>query len=94
MAIWQKIKSTFAPQRYVRAAVGTLMGSPVSHIHPKPFDHSAATRRFSSWAYAAAMLNAQAVASVPLRLYVRRRSATRLFDTATLSRGCKQVSAS
>ena len=47
-----------------------------------PFSYGAAVRSYSSWIYAAASINAQAVASVPLRLYVRSRpSSKRLFDT-------------
>src|SRR5687768_4547299 len=53
---------------------------------PRPFNASAAIKQFHSWAYAAAMLNANAVASVPLRLYVRKRSGARkLFETGKVS---------
>mgnify|MGYP001612911561 CR=1 FL=1 len=38
-----------------------------------------AVETFTGWCYAAAMLNAQAAASVPLRLYVRKEAKTPLF---------------
>lgn len=44
---------------------------------PRPFNYDLALRQFRHWAYAAAMLNATAVANVPLRLYVRNRSTGR-----------------
>ncbi len=51
----------------------------------RSFDQSQAVTQFSSWAYAAAMLNAQAIASVPLRLYVRKRIGHKLFHTRKVS---------
>lgn len=48
----------------------------------QPFSYRAAVGAYSSWIYAAASINAQAVASVPLRLYVRSRpNGRKLFDT-------------
>jgi HK97 family phage portal protein len=47
----------------------------------RPFDQEAAVRQCSNWVYAAAMLNANAVASVPLRLYIRKRNGNKLFKT-------------
>jgi len=54
---------------------------------PRPFNYDAALRQFRHWAYAAAMLNASAVANVPLRLYARNRSTTRkLYATRALKK--------
>ena len=48
----------------------------------QPFSYRAAVAAYQSWIYAAASINAQAVASVPLRLYVRSRpNGRKLFDT-------------
>lgn len=55
--------------------------SAMNHSHRRPFDATQAVAQFGSWSYAAAMLNAQAVASVPLRLYVRKRVGRKLFNT-------------
>jgi len=51
----------------------------------RAFDSSQAIAQFGSWVYAAAMLNAQTVASIPLRLYVRRRPGRKLFHTRSVS---------
>jgi HK97 family phage portal protein len=53
----------------------------------QPFSYQAAVLANRSWIYAAAHLNAQAVASQPLRLYVRSRgTAVKLWKTARPSR--------
>lgn len=44
-----------------------------------------AIEQFDSWVYAAAMLNAQAFAAVPLRMYVRKRLGRKLYATAPVS---------
>lgn len=54
------------------------------------FSNGSAIRYYSSWIYAAANLNAYAVASQPLRLYVRNRSAgTKLWNTRRTDRRTK-----
>jgi len=54
------------------------------------FSNGAAIRYYNSWIYAAANLNAYAVASQPLRLYVRNRSAgTKLWNTRRTDRRTK-----
>jgi HK97 family phage portal protein len=55
----------------------------------QPFNYSSAIRLYSSWVYAAATMNAQAVAANPLRLYVRSRPGRKLFDTRPVSRSRK-----
>ena len=54
------------------------------------FSNGEAIKHYSSWIYAAANLNAYAVASQPLRLYVRNRSAgTKLWNTRRTDRRAK-----
>ena len=54
------------------------------------FSPQTAVRYYGSWIYAAANLNAYAVASQPLRLYVRNRSAgTKLWNTRKAGRRTK-----
>lgn len=54
------------------------------------FSNGEAIKHYSSWIYAAANLNAYAVASQPLRLYVRNRSAgTKLWNTRRTARRMK-----
>ena len=43
----------------------------------QPFEYDAAVRFYASWIYAAASINANAVASTPLRLYIRSSPAAR-----------------
>jgi len=52
-------------------AASTDIFAPAGRGKAPPFSMRASVNDFGSWVYAAAMLNAQAVASVPLRLYVR-----------------------
>jgi len=53
----------------------------------QPFDQRAAVEYYGSWVYAAATINANAVASTPLRLYVRSAPETRrLWRTRRASR--------
>ena len=54
------------------------------------FSNGQAVSHYASWIYAAANLNAYAVASQPLRLYVRNRSAgTKLWNTRRTDRRTK-----
>lgn len=90
MSFWSQLKAALAPSRYLRASIRTFEGlGPIGATAP-PFNDQAAVARFASWAYAAAMLNAQAVAAVPLRLYTRRRGpgkAQKLFRTRAVVPG-------
>lgn len=57
-------------ERYQSTTVGTLSGQPA----PRPYVTSAGLNAFSSWIAAAADMNAKAIASNPIRLYVREPS--------------------
>lgn len=61
---------------------------------PRPFNYHLAVRQFHHWAYAAAMLNANAVAGVPLRMYTRRNNVRRdqrkLYETRPVSRAAQR----
>lgn len=89
MNTWQRIKSVFTHRgagRYLASSIGLLDGAGALGAKARPFDQRQAVRQFSSWVYAAAMLNAQAVAAVPLRLYVRSRIGRKLFATRRVPR--------
>jgi len=86
MSLWSPLKAVFNARRYMRSSVRLLEGAGQLGAKPRPFDYQAAVERFCSWVYAAAMLNAQTVAAVPLRLYVRRRGGTKLFKSRPASR--------
>ncbi len=55
---------------------------------PRPFNYHLAVRQFHHWAYAAAMMNANAVAGVSLRMYARRREGRgrKMYETRAVSR--------
>jgi HK97 family phage portal protein len=75
------------PEKYVEASL-TLMDKN-GKAKQQPFNYSSAIRLYTSWVYAAATLNAQAVAANPLRLYVRSRPGRKLFATRPVSRSRK-----
>jgi HK97 family phage portal protein len=57
------------PEQVISTSVGIIPGGqPVA----APFSRQAAVKAYSSWVYAAAMINANAIASVPLRLYAKK----------------------
>lgn len=58
---------------YRAASISFLEGSGSLGTKRQPFDSSAGVDSFRSWVYAAALINANGVSSVPLRLYVRNR---------------------
>lgn len=66
---------------YVQSSVRIIEGYGLHGAKPRPFAYEQAIRQFNHWAYAAAMLNANAVASVPRRLYVRKRKGRKLYET-------------
>jgi phage portal protein BeeE len=69
-----RIKAAYSASRYIGSTVRVWEGMGTKGSKHRPFDAERAVRAFTHWAYAASMLNANAVASVPLRLYTRRRS--------------------
>ena len=89
MGWFNAIKAAFSPQRYLDASNFVLGGWGAYGARPRPFNPDAAVRAFNHWAYAATMLNANAVANVPRRLYaksqspVARRCRTAPIDSVT-----------
>ena len=68
--------------------------SPLDKLHdgkPQPFSNAGAVKHFSSWIYAAATINGNAVASTPLRLYVRNnRGRSKLWSTRKVDHRTKR----
>jgi phage portal protein BeeE len=88
MNLLQRLKAVFDSSK-VQAASGRSMivGGDAMRA---PFDLRAGVKAYNSWIYAAANLNAVAVASTPLRLYIRKRSnRTKLWNTKEVSRATK-----
>ena len=70
MNLLSRIKRAFTSQRYLETSMQVVHGGDGKK---QPFSALAAVNSYRSWIYAAANLNAVAVASQPIRLYVRRR---------------------
>ncbi len=88
---WLISKAQRTPERYLESSIRVIEGSGTLGKKATPFNYQLAVDKFRSWVYAAAMLNAQAVSSVPLRLYVRKARGARkaLFATRPVSRAQK-----
>ena len=85
MPLLSRIKAAFTAARWLQSSMRIISGG--GEAARQPFSYEAAIRSNRSWIYAAASLNAYAVASQPLRLYVRnRRNAVKLWDTRRVSR--------
>lgn len=71
-------KAVTSNAQYMAASSKIVMGE---EAKKQPFSYASAVKSYSSWVYAAANLNAVAVASQPLRLYVRSRGGRKLWNT-------------
>lgn len=72
-------KKATSPQPYFESTISLREGYGMKGAKPRPFNAEKALREFRHWAYAAAMMNANAVANVPLRLYARKRQGVKAF---------------
>jgi len=89
MPIWNAIAKAFDPRAWISSS-SRAFELRNGGVKAPPFTQSAGVRYYSSWIYAAATINANAVASNPLRLYVRSSDATRkLWNTRKASRRAK-----
>lgn len=95
MNLFRRIASRFATEtkaqttddKFVQSSVTILRGADGGK--KAAFSALAGVSAYRSWIYAAANLNAVAVASSPLRLYVRSRPGTKLWSTRRASRRAK-----
>ena len=85
MGILQNIKAVFSATPYIESALRLVDGVGMGPRN-RPFNPEAVRVAFEAWVHAAATLNANAVASVPLRLYTRDGSAiARKYQTRKVS---------
>lgn len=83
-------KAQTSVEKWQRSTMFVVSGAGKKDAKRQDFSPYAAAMSYRSWIYAAANLNAVAVASVPLRLYVRNRSTgTKLWKTKSPSRRTK-----
>jgi HK97 family phage portal protein len=73
-------KAQQTPERYLESAVSVVRAPTPEIVEHRPFNPQAGVLSFASWVYAAARINAAAVAQLPLRLYVRE-GATDIWRT-------------
>lgn len=76
-----KLSSWF---RYSSASIRILEGAGPRGEKMHLWNYRAAVRAYQTWVYAAATINAKAVASIPLRLYIRKRQANALRSAGYL----------
>jgi HK97 family phage portal protein len=83
MNLLARIKAAFSSEKYQSSSMAILRGQDTKRAS---FDNRSAVAAYRSWIFAAANLNAISVASQPLRLYVKNRSAgTKVWRTRKAS---------
>lgn len=78
-------KKQTTPEKWLDSSVRIVTAGQQGAQKP-PFSHERAVNLFRSWIYAAASINANAVASTPLRLYAKKGAGKKLFRTRGVSR--------
>jgi hypothetical protein len=73
-----RIKRAFNEDKFLQTSMQIVHGDEGKR---QPFSYHAAVASYRSWIYAAANLNAVAVASQPIRLYVRKGGRKSLWRT-------------
>lgn len=87
--LWNAIAKALDPRGWIGAS-SRAYELRNGGVKAPPFTQSAGVRYYSSWIYAAATINANAVASTPLRLYVRSSPTTRaMWNTRKATRRAK-----
>ncbi|MGB0969825.1 MAG: phage portal protein [Mycobacterium sp.] len=71
-------KALTSRDQYVEASTRLYEGSGHYGAKPWPFDYNRAVHQCQGWVYRCVIGNAQAAASVPLRMYVRKRTGLQL----------------
>lgn len=75
--------------RFHDASINFVAGAGQHGAKVQPFSYDEAIKLFYGWTYAAVMLNANACAATPLRLYVRKREGTKVFSSRPVNRRTK-----
>ena len=73
----QWIKRVFDSDKYRQSSITMMDQLGYKGSSPLPFNYRNAVRYYRSWVYAAAHINATAVAATPLRLYIRSDNRTK-----------------
>ena len=92
--MFNRFRSLFAKQsnppaadtsKYFRASIGRISGGNGTDSRAT-YTALSAVKRYRSWVYAAAQINAFGVSSVPLRLYVKSGGSRKLYRTGPVLR--------
>lgn len=84
-SFYARAKAAFSDAPYIEAISRLLEGYGSANSKPRPFNVEQSAKQFKHWAYAAAMLNANAKSNVPLRLFARSRPGLKsLYETRPL----------
>lgn len=78
-------KKQTSPEKWLDSSVRIVTAGQQGAQKP-PFSHERAVNLFRSWIYAAATINANAVASTPIRLYAKKGAGRKLFRTRSVSK--------
>ena len=83
-------KAVYDDSKFIQSSI-SILDNAVGRGKLPPFSMQRSVLSFESWVYAAAMLNAQAASSVPLRLYVRAdaQGSQKFWRTRKVSRARK-----
>ena len=86
----QWVKRLFDTDKYNQASIRMMENYGRNGSHTQPFNYRTAVKTYKSWVYAAAHINATAVAASPLRLYIRADSKTKsLWNTRPVTKSRK-----
>lgn len=78
MGVMDRLKAVFNREPYIGSSIRMMEGSGWNGEKPWPFNYQLAVEQAKGWVYRCAFGNAEAAAAVPLRMYVRKRSARTL----------------
>lgn len=80
---WIVGKAQTSPDKYIDASM-RVMDTTNKMGKERPFNYNVAVNQFRGWIYAAVWMNAKAMATVKLRMYVRSRAGEKLVNSRSL----------
>ncbi len=84
MSTWVSTKAQTTPDEYLSASVRPWDIANKRGID-RPFNYATAVAQYRGWFYAAIWMNAKAVATTPMRLYVRKGTGEKLVQSRSIN---------
>lgn len=84
MNTWIIPKAQTTPEKFLSSTV-RMYEAQNRYGKERPFNYSMAVQQLRGWIYAAVWMNARAIATTPLRLYVRKRGGNKYFRSRALN---------